>query len=66
MLLTIRKRRKAMPQVQRDREIRRRRHKKDKMKAIRTRLTTERDPKVRSKLLARLKKISPTAPVPEK
>jgi hypothetical protein len=55
-----------MPQVQRDREIKRRRHKKDKMKAIRTRLTTERDPKMRSKLLARLKKISPTAPVPEK
>jgi hypothetical protein len=55
-----------MPQVQRDREIRRRRHKKDKMKAIRTRLTTERDAKVRAKLLAQLKKISPTAPAPEK
>ena len=55
-----------MPQVQRDREIKRRRHKKDKMKAIRARLTTERDPKTRTKLLARLKKISPTAPVPEK
>ena len=66
MLVTLSKLEKAMPQVQRDREIKRRRHKKDKMKAIRTRLTTERDPKVRGKLLARLKKISPTAPVPEK
>jgi hypothetical protein len=57
---------KTMPQVQRDREIRRRRHKRDKLKAIRTRLLTERDAKVRGRLLARLKKISPTAPVPEK
>jgi hypothetical protein len=55
-----------MPQVQRDREIKRRRHKKDKMKALRIRLTAERDPKVRNRLLAKLKKISPTATVPEK
>ena len=55
-----------MPQVQRDREIKRRRHKKVKLKALRTRLTAERDPKVRARLLARLKKISPTAPAPEK
>jgi hypothetical protein len=53
-----------MPRVQRDREIKRRRQRGDKVRSLRTRLMVERDGKVRSRLLTKLKKISPTAPVP--
>ena len=55
-----------MPQVQRTREIKRRRQKADKAKHIRTRLTVERDAKVRARLIAKLKKISPNSAIPEK
>jgi len=55
-----------MPQVQRDREIKRRRQRKMKMQTIRQRLEQERDGKVRARLIAKLKKISPSAPAPEK
>ena len=55
-----------MPQVERDREIRRNRNRNNKKKALRTRLTTERDTKVRARLIAKLKKISPNSPIPEK
>ena len=55
-----------MPQVERDREIKRRRNKHNKVKDLRARLTDERDNKVRARLIAKLKKISPRSPAPEK
>jgi hypothetical protein len=55
-----------MPQVERIREIKRRRQRYDKVHALRARLATERDSKVRARLIAKLKKISPNAPAPEK
>jgi hypothetical protein len=55
-----------MPQVERDREIKRRRNRAIKVRALRQRLTTERDSKTRARLIAKLKKISPNSPVPEK
>ena len=55
-----------MPLVQRDREIRKRRKRALKVKALRERLQTERDTKVRARLIARMKKVSPNAPAPEK
>jgi len=55
-----------MPMVERDREIKRRRNKKAKVKALKLRLVTERDSKVRARLVGRLRKISPDAQIPEK
>jgi len=55
-----------MPQVERTREIKRRRQRKMKMSALRERLEQERDGKVRARLIAKIKKISPAAPTPEK
>lgn len=55
-----------MPQVERDREIKRRRNKYNKVKILRNRLKDERDTKVRARLIARWKKISPRSPIPEK
>ena len=55
-----------MPQVERDRELKRRRSKALKVHALRERLGRERDAKTRARLIARLKKISPRSPVPEK
>ena len=55
-----------MPYVERDREIRKRRNKARKVKSLKLRLTAERDSKARTRLLAKLKKISPNSPVPEK
>jgi hypothetical protein len=55
-----------MPQVERDREIKRRRNLNNKKRALRDRLATERDTKVRARLIAKLKKISPNSPAPEK
>lgn len=55
-----------MPYVERDREIKRRRNKRHKVKALKTRLLAERDSRVRTRLIAKLKKISPNSPLPEK
>ena len=55
-----------MPLFERQREIKRRRHRRAKVRALRQRLETERDATVRSRLISRLKKISPNAPAPEK
>ncbi len=55
-----------MPQVERTREIKRRRQRREKVLALRGRLETERDPKVRARLIAKLKKVNPLLPVPEK
>ncbi len=55
-----------MPQVERDREIHRRRNRTSKVRTLRARLKDERDTKVRARLIAKIKKISPHSPVPEK
>jgi hypothetical protein len=55
-----------MPQFERQREIKRRRNRFVKVHVLRDRLATEKDSKVRARLIARMKKIAPTAPVPEK
>ena len=55
-----------MPPVQRTREIKRRRQRHDKVKALRERLAHERDAKVRVKLIAKIEKDSPNSPAPEK
>lgn len=55
-----------MPYVERDREIKRRRNKRKKVKALKTRLLTERDAKTRTRLATKLKKISPNSPAGEK
>lgn len=55
-----------MPLVERDREVKRRRHKRRKVRALKARLLTERDAKTRARLAAKLKKISPYSPLPEK
>lgn len=55
-----------MPQVERTREIKRRRQRIEKVRALRARLEAERDSRVRARLIAKIKKISPLSPVPEK
>lgn len=55
-----------MPQVQRDREIKRRRNLAVKKRALKERIAKERDTKVRARLIAKLKKISPLSPIPER
>ncbi len=55
-----------MPQVERTREIKRRRQRHDRVRALRTRLVNERDSKVRARLIAKLKKVSPRSPAPDK
>lgn len=55
-----------MPLVERDREVKRRRHKRRKVRALKARLLTERDAKTRARLAVKLKKISPYSPLPEK
>jgi len=55
-----------MPQVERNREIKRRRNKYNKVHTLKLRLVEERDTKVRARLIAKLKKISPLSPIPEK
>ncbi len=55
-----------MPMVERDREIKKRRNLRKKVKALKARLVLERDSKTRTRLTSRLKKIAPNAQVPEK
>jgi len=55
-----------MPQFERQREIKRRRQKFVKVRTLRDRLQTEKDAKVRARLIAKIKKIAPLAQAPEK
>ena len=55
-----------MPMVERDREIKKRRNLRVKVKALKARLLTERDSKVRARLATRLTQIAPHAQLPEK
>lgn len=55
-----------MPMVERNREIKKRRNRRAKVQALKTRLLTERDAKVRARLVIRLRKIAPHAQLPER
>jgi hypothetical protein len=55
-----------MPQIERDLKIRKDRNRNNKKRALRARLETEKDTKVRARLIAKLAKISPNSPRPEK
>ncbi|MCD6289209.1 MAG: hypothetical protein J7M34_01805 [Anaerolineae bacterium] len=51
--------------VERDRELRRRRHRKKKVRRLRARLEQTRDPEERQRLIAKIRRVSRYAPVPE-
>jgi hypothetical protein len=55
-----------MPTVQRDRELKRRRRRRDRIKHLRARIAEARDNKERERLIEKLRKRSPGAPIPEK
>lgn len=48
---------------ERDREIKRRRHRKDKIKKLRAKLAEASNKTEKEKIIAKIRKISPTAPV---
>ena len=48
---------------ERDREIKRRRHRKDKIKKLRAKLAEASNKAEREKIIAKIRKVSPTAPV---
>lgn len=50
---------------ERDREIKRRRHRRDKVRKLRTRLERTTDPRQRAAVIRKIKAASPYAPVPE-
>ena len=51
---------------ERDREIRRRRHRKDKIKKLRARLAEASNKAEKEKIIAKIRKVSLTAPIDEK
>jgi Family of unknown function (DUF6800) len=55
-----------MPKTERDREITRRRKRKDKIHALRLRLAESKDAKARSAIIQKILKIDPLANVPQK
>ena len=50
---------------ERDREIRRRRRRRAKLRRLRARLAETTDPKERQRIIEKIRKISPLAPIPE-
>jgi len=50
---------------ERDREIKRRRHRRDKVRKLRTRLERTTDVRQRAVVIRKIQRVSPTAPVPE-
>lgn len=50
---------------ERDREIKRRRHRRDKVRRLRARLERTTDVRQRSVVIRKIKVVSPNAPVPE-
>jgi hypothetical protein len=50
---------------ERDREIKRRRHRRDKVRKLRARLERTTDVRQRAAVIRRIQRVSPTAPVPE-
>ncbi len=51
--------------VERDREVRRRRHRKKKVRYLRARLEQARDSRERQRLIEKIRRVSRYAPVPE-
>lgn len=52
--------------TERQREIKRRRHRKKKVRMLRAQLEQTTDPRRRSAIIAKIKRVSPTAPVPDR
>ena len=50
---------------ERDREIKRRRHRRDKVRKLRTRLERTTDVRQRAVVIRKIQRVSPTAPLPE-
>lgn len=50
---------------ERDREIKRRRHRKQKVHKLRVKLAQTTDPRQRGAIMRKIKHVSPKAPVPE-
>ena len=50
---------------ERHRELRRRRRRKKKLRRLRARLVETTDPQERERLIAKIRRISPRAPIPE-
>lgn len=50
---------------ERDREIKRRRHRRDKVRKLRARLERTTDVRQRAVVIRKIQRVSPTAPVPE-
>jgi hypothetical protein len=55
-----------MPRTERDREIKRRRVRKEKMLQLRTKLAETKDSKVRAAVIQKILKINPQAEVPQR
>jgi hypothetical protein len=55
-----------MPRTERDREIRRRRARKDKMLALKQKLAESKDAKTRAAVIQKILKINPQAEVPQR
>jgi hypothetical protein len=55
-----------MPNVERQRELRRRRQRRMKVRLLRKRLMETKDVRTRAKLLQKITQISPQAPVPSR
>jgi len=49
---------------ERHRELRRRRKRKEKLRKLRARLLATKDPEERERLIAKIRRISPRAPIP--
>lgn len=50
---------------ERDREIKRRRHRRDKVRKLRSRLERTTDVRQRAVVIRKIQRVSPTTPVPE-
>lgn len=52
--------------TERQRELRRRRHRREKLRYLGARLARTTDPRERERLIQKIRKISPRAPIPER
>ncbi len=51
--------------IERRKELRRRRHRKQKIRKLRAKLMATRDASERQRIIEKIRKLSPTAPIPE-
>lgn len=52
--------------IERQKELRRRRHRREKVRKLRARLAATTDPRQRAAIIRKIQAVSPYAPVPEK